>query len=55
LVQRTWHIMVLDTNTLTSYFANWLVDKEVDLGALGATEGIYNNIIESGVGQKNLA
>jgi len=39
------NIMVLDTNTLTSYFANWS-EKDTPLTALRATEGIYNNIIE---------
>jgi hypothetical protein len=41
------NIMVLDTNTLTSYFANWS-EKDTPITAQRATEGIYNNIIESG-------
>ncbi len=39
------NIMVLDTNTLTSYFANW-TEKDTPLGAQRATNNMYNNIIE---------
>jgi len=37
--------MVLDTNTLTSYFCNWS-EKDVPLNGLRDTDGIYINIIE---------
>jgi len=39
--------MVLDTNALTSYFANWS-ENDVSIRAQRATEGIYNNIVEEG-------
>jgi len=46
------NLLVENSATLTSYFADWSVDKNEDLGSYqgSVASRIYNNVIEGGIG-----